>query len=555
MELCHDESEYYEDLSRMNECPKLAEGTFGEVVLGIEKRSLCKNYSDYDMNMNKTRQVSTPFRIKNVAIKKIHKSFSMDFSAFMRNSDGNEDETEDLTPKYQILPEVRSEIEALKSLQNHPNIVKLLSVYKTPTDKTSGFSFSGISPPSLSLVFPYCPIDLETILTQQIKEASNCVHQIITKPHSSDIINSLFIIYHDMLSAISHCHLHGIIHRDIKPGNFILSQHGFIQLADFGLATPFHQINYDSIVSGKNIQNNSNDRQQKPHAIGTLHYLPPETLYGSKHHTPSIDIFSAGLVFYDCINSMSGNQAMSKVFKGVNVIDQLSKLFQVLGTPDFEKWPNISELPDFHKIKFQEQIPTPSLIPLLPFLVEFECQLGSEPQFSENEMEKLLRSMLTLNPQKRPSAKQCLENLVNNIWNRKVFNISKNMNSACKVSAIISLEERMLLYESMVPRNWVEPKLLTVGKVSGHKTNKPLNSQNMKCTIIYNDKWKYVKERVVKIAKSRKNTTTRWEGEWGNGNIGKNSFSTKEHAIGKLSTSRYDYYRESKIPFAGLLGF
>jgi serine/threonine protein kinase len=43
-------------------------------------------------------------------------------------------------------------------------------------------------------------------------------------------------IIYDLLSAISHCHAHGIVHQDIKPENILFDGNGEVRIVDFSLA-------------------------------------------------------------------------------------------------------------------------------------------------------------------------------------------------------------------------------------------------------------------------------------------------------------------------------
>lgn len=84
-------------------------------------------------------------------------------------------------------------------------------------------------------------------------------------------------------SALIHAHSKGIIHRDIKPQNIIISTNGDIKVADFGIAAMENELDADS---GR--------------AIGSLNYLAPEQLRGAPAN-PQGDVYSLGIVMYEML--------------------------------------------------------------------------------------------------------------------------------------------------------------------------------------------------------------------------------------------------------------
>ncbi len=92
-------------------------------------------------------------------------------------------------------------------------------------------------------------------------------------------------ILRQMLNAIGHAHNAGIIHRDIKPNNVMLTQDGLIKITDFGLAKDQTSLsNSQTAASG-----------------GTLYYMSPEQVRGLSTIDQRSDIYSAGMTFYEMI--------------------------------------------------------------------------------------------------------------------------------------------------------------------------------------------------------------------------------------------------------------
>ena len=92
--------------------------------------------------------------------------------------------------------------------------------------------------------------------------------------------------------ALDAAHRKGITHRDLKPGNILITKGG-IKLLDFGLAKVGTAVLSDEAAMTRAVT-------QQGQILGTLHYMSPEQLQG-RETGPSSDIFAFGLVLFEML--------------------------------------------------------------------------------------------------------------------------------------------------------------------------------------------------------------------------------------------------------------
>ncbi|RMZ90049.1 hypothetical protein DV736_g2716, partial [Chaetothyriales sp. CBS 134916] len=140
----------------------------------------------------------------------------------------------------------------------------------------------------------------------------------LTAAHKKDLAHQLF-------DGLDFLHRRGVLHRDIKAANILISSIGQVKYADFGLARTY----------SKNRQLDYTNR------VITIWYRPPELVLGETQYGPAVDVWSLACVFMEMFTRKA-------VFPGDgSELSQLDKIYTVLGTPTRAEWPKITELPWF----------------------------------------------------------------------------------------------------------------------------------------------------------------------------------------------------------------
>jgi len=115
-----------------------------------------------------------------------------------------------------------------------------------------------------------------------------------------------FAVLAPTLSGLSAAHRTGLIHRDVKPENILLSSDGVVKVADFGLARAVAGTGTTSVTSGV--------------LLGTVAYLAPEQIERGSADARS-DVYAAGIVLYEMLTGRppySGDSALSVAYQHVN---------------------------------------------------------------------------------------------------------------------------------------------------------------------------------------------------------------------------------------------
>jgi CTD kinase subunit alpha len=235
------------------------------------------------------------------------------------------------------------EVKLLQSL-NHDNIVKLREVMVEKND--------------CYMVFEYLSHDLTGLLNHPTFK--------LEQSHKKDLAKQLF-------EGLDYLHRRGVLHRDIKAANILVSNTGQLKLADFGLARFYAK-------SGKLDYTNR---------VITIWYRSPELLLGETQYGPAVDIWSAACVLVEIFTRHA-------IFPGDGgEINQLDKIYNVLGTPTVQDWPGIIDMQWFELLRPTERRPS-------TFEEKYKDRVS--PMAYE-----LLQAMFLYDPTARPTAADVLE--------------------------------------------------------------------------------------------------------------------------------------------------
>lgn len=123
-------------------------------------------------------------------------------------------------------------------------------------------------------------------------EGSSCA-EILRDDGWVEVDEALSII-EQACEGLHYAHRHGVVHRDVKPGNLLRAREGEVKLADFGIAKATEQSSITQVGS----------------VLGTAAYLAPEQARGEEAG-PSADLYALGVVTYQLISGRLPYEATS----------------------------------------------------------------------------------------------------------------------------------------------------------------------------------------------------------------------------------------------------
>ncbi|KAG7663260.1 CTK1 [[Candida] subhashii] len=237
------------------------------------------------------------------------------------------------------------EIKLLSSF-DHENVVGLLEMM--------------VEHNQIYMIFDYLDHDLTGLLSHPDLKLSECHRKFIFK---------------QLIQGLNYLHKKRVIHRDIKGSNILIDNIGRLKIADFGLARTMKILN-------------TGESPDYTNRVITIWYRPPELLLGATDYGREVDIWGVGCLLIElyCKNA---------IFQGYDEVNQLFKIFSIMGTPTLKSWPEIEKLPWFEMLK-------PKINVVNKFKSKYES-LMTRSSFD------LAEKLLELNPKNRPTAEEALQ--------------------------------------------------------------------------------------------------------------------------------------------------
>lgn len=150
------------------------------------------------------------------------------------------------------IDDVRREVEIMKHLHNHQNIVSLKDTYEDED--------------AVHIVMELC-------------EGGELFDRIVARGHFTE--RAAAAVMKTIVEVVQNCHKHGVMHRDLKPENFLFAnkkENSPLKAIDFGLSVFFKP------------------GEQFNEIVGSPYYMAPEVL--KRNYGPEVDVWSAGVILY-----------------------------------------------------------------------------------------------------------------------------------------------------------------------------------------------------------------------------------------------------------------
>ncbi|KAL7285325.1 hypothetical protein ACG7TL_000420 [Trametes sanguinea] len=197
------------------------------------------------------------------------------------------------------------ELESLRAIPNHPNIIPLYDFFLLPETKELYFVFES----------------MEGNLYQLIKTRKG-------KPLAGGLVSSIF---RQVVSGLHHIHASGYFHRDMKPENLLVTTTGLYDYRPVSpYATPDSPPESDVVVIVKladfGLARETKSKPPYTEYVSTRWYRAPEVLLKSRDYSNPVDMWALGTIMAELVN-------LRPLFPGQGEVDQVARICELLGDP------------------------------------------------------------------------------------------------------------------------------------------------------------------------------------------------------------------------------
>ena len=122
-------------------------------------------------------------------------------------------------------------------------------------------------------------------ISMEYVPGGNLSERIYSERHNRLTFTEILRILYEISTGLAYAHRQGVIHRDLKPDNILMTDRDEVKLSDFGLAC--------SLLVNKGFTDTGE-------TVGTPYYMAPEQLFGERPD-PRVDIYSLGILAYEMV--------------------------------------------------------------------------------------------------------------------------------------------------------------------------------------------------------------------------------------------------------------
>lgn len=173
-------------------------------------------------------------------------------------------------------------------------------------------SVAALNHPNIVTLYSVEHAEATMFLTMELVEGQSLADVIASRPMG---LAQFFAIAIPLADAVAAAHQRGITHRDLKPGNVMVTAEGRTKVLDFGLAKLVEAASTDAVLTAA-----TKPVTADGHIVGTTAYMSPEQAEGKAIDARS-DLFSLGIVLYEMLTG-------ERPFKGDSSVSVISSILK-----------------------------------------------------------------------------------------------------------------------------------------------------------------------------------------------------------------------------------